>query len=169
MSDITHTLYGRALTSDSTPSCKVRSWLPGDTCLSRHPKAGQKYKCKWDVRSLWWSYWVIGHVWSTGQLGVSSYVLSWMTTFDPKSSYGLSFISLSFSLVCSQPVNIAAIVAPSVIGGCLLILVIFLIVFFKVRDKRRLEGTYRPREEETEGTQKQPPSNLKLPPEERLI
>ncbi|XP_028678756.1 protein crumbs homolog 3-like [Erpetoichthys calabaricus] len=67
------------------------------------------------------------------------------------------------------PVNIAAIVAPSVIGGCLLILVIFLIVFFKVRDKRRLEGTYRPREEETEGTQKQPPSNLKLPPEERLI
>ncbi|KAG2463354.1 CRUM3 protein, partial [Polypterus senegalus] len=68
-----------------------------------------------------------------------------------------------------EPLNIPAIVAPTVIGGCLVILVIFLIVFFKVRQKRRLEGTYRPREEETEGTQKQPPSNLKLPPEERLI
>ncbi|KAG2470714.1 VCO3 factor, partial [Polypterus senegalus] len=68
-----------------------------------------------------------------------------------------------------KPLNIPAIVAPTVICGCLVILVIFLIVFFKVRQKRRLEGTYRPREEETEGTQKQPPSNLKLPPEERLI
>uniref|UniRef100_A0A8C4T4X0 Uncharacterized protein n=1 Tax=Erpetoichthys calabaricus TaxID=27687 RepID=A0A8C4T4X0_ERPCA len=55
---------------------------------------------------------------------------------------------------------------PSVIGGCL---VLFLIIFFKVREKRRLEGTHRPRDEEREGTQKQPPSNLKLPPEECVI
>lgn len=40
---------------------------------------------------------------------------------------------------------------------------------FKIREKRQTEGTYRPSNEEQAGPRVEPQTNLKLPPEERLI
>lgn len=54
------------------------------------------------------------------------------------------------------------------LGGFLLIgLVVF--VGLKVRQKRQTEGTYRPSSEEQVGARVETNTNLKLPPEERLI
>lgn len=84
------------------------------------------------------------------------------TTTDPtplptSSSHGLSTAGLT-----------AAIVAPCVCGGLLLIgLMVF--VGIKVREKRQTEGTYRPSSEEQVGARVETNTNLKLPPEERLI
>ncbi|KAK9407712.1 protein crumbs 3 [Crotalus adamanteus] len=62
----------------------------------------------------------------------------------------------------------AAIAVPCVFIGLLLI---GLLVFMglKIREKRQTEGTYRPSNEEQAGTRVEPQTNLKLPPEERLI
>ncbi|XP_041091726.1 protein crumbs homolog 3-like isoform X1 [Polyodon spathula] len=69
----------------------------------------------------------------------------------------------------AEPVNIAAIVAPVVIVGFLVIAgIIGLVVFLKIREKRQTEGTYRPSSEEQAGARVQP-NALKLPPGERLI
>ncbi|XP_048343798.1 protein crumbs homolog 3 [Sphaerodactylus townsendi] len=62
----------------------------------------------------------------------------------------------------------AAIAVPVVFFGLLLIgLLIFM--GLKVREKRQTEGTYRPSSEEQVGARVVTNSNLKLPPEERLI
>ncbi|XP_058027485.1 protein crumbs homolog 3 [Ahaetulla prasina] len=62
----------------------------------------------------------------------------------------------------------AAIAVPCVFVGLLLI---GLLVFMglKIREKRQTEGTYRPSNEEQAGARVEPQTNLKLPPEERLI
>ncbi|XP_042200653.1 protein crumbs homolog 3a [Callorhinchus milii] len=66
--------------------------------------------------------------------------------------------------------NIAAIVAPCVIGGVLIIIVVLTIIILKVKEKRREEGTYNPSGQEQQGPRAgQPGTGLKLPPEERLI
>ncbi|XP_033029560.1 protein crumbs homolog 3 isoform X2 [Lacerta agilis] len=79
------------------------------------------------------------------------------TTVSPSSSYGLSKSELE-----------AAIAVPCVFGGLLLI---GLLVFMglKIREKRQTEGTYRPSSEEQVGARVETNTNLKLPPEERLI
>ncbi|XP_072104460.1 protein crumbs homolog 3a [Mobula birostris] len=64
---------------------------------------------------------------------------------------------------------IAAIVAPCVIGGVLLIAIILTVVIIKVKGKRREEGTYNPSQQEQVGARTQINHGLKLPPEERLI
>uniref|UniRef100_A0A8D0DUF4 Crumbs cell polarity complex component 3 n=1 Tax=Salvator merianae TaxID=96440 RepID=A0A8D0DUF4_SALMN len=68
----------------------------------------------------------------------------------------------------SNSERIAAIVVPCVLGGLLLI---GLLVFMglKVREKRQTEGTYHPSNEEQAGARVETNTNLKLPPEERLI
>ncbi|XP_041032866.1 protein crumbs homolog 3-like [Carcharodon carcharias] len=66
-------------------------------------------------------------------------------------------------------VPIAAIVAPCVIGGVLLIVIILAVVFIKLKGKRRDEGTYNPSQQEQIGARTQVSHGLKLPPEERLI
>ncbi|XP_078387417.1 protein crumbs homolog 3a [Cetorhinus maximus] len=66
-------------------------------------------------------------------------------------------------------VPIAAIVAPCVIGGVLLIIIILAVVFIKLKGKRRDEGTYNPSQQEQIGVRTQVNHGLKLPPEERLI
>ncbi|GCB82553.1 hypothetical protein scyTo_0022687, partial [Scyliorhinus torazame] len=66
-------------------------------------------------------------------------------------------------------VPIAAIVAPCVIGGVLLVIIILAVVFIKLKGKRRDEGTYNPSQQEQIGTRTQVNHTLKLPPEERLI
>uniref|UniRef100_A0A670YCT9 Crumbs cell polarity complex component 3 n=1 Tax=Pseudonaja textilis TaxID=8673 RepID=A0A670YCT9_PSETE len=62
----------------------------------------------------------------------------------------------------------AAIAVPCVFVGLLLI---GLLVFMglKIREKRQTEGTYQPSNEEQAGARVEPQTNLKLPPEERLI
>ncbi|MED6286787.1 hypothetical protein CHARACLAT_009659 [Characodon lateralis] len=67
--------------------------------------------------------------------------------------------------------NIAAIVAPTVTLGVLLIVLGILgWLFFVVKKKRQTEGTYRPSAEEQSGTHSvATPDALKLPKEERLI
>nr|XP_020654390.1 protein crumbs homolog 3 [Pogona vitticeps] len=62
----------------------------------------------------------------------------------------------------------AAIAVPCVFGGLILI---GLLVFMglKIREKRQTEGTYRPSNEEQAGARVETSTNLKLPPEERLI
>ena len=62
----------------------------------------------------------------------------------------------------------AAIAVPCVFGGLILI---GLLVFMglKIREKRQTEGTYRPSNEEQAGARVETNTNLKLPPEERLI
>ncbi|XP_048377633.1 protein crumbs homolog 3a [Stegostoma tigrinum] len=66
-------------------------------------------------------------------------------------------------------VPIAAIVAPSVIGGVLIIIIILAVLFIKLKGKRRDEGTYNPSQQEQIGARTQVSHGLKLPPEERLI
>ncbi|XP_060711078.1 protein crumbs homolog 3-like [Hemiscyllium ocellatum] len=66
-------------------------------------------------------------------------------------------------------VPIAAIVAPSVIGGVLIIIIILAVLFIKLKGKRRDEGTYNPSQQEQIGARTQVNHGLKLPPEERLI
>ncbi|XP_070592916.1 protein crumbs homolog 3 [Erythrolamprus reginae] len=79
------------------------------------------------------------------------------TAAPPTSSKGLSKAELE-----------AAIAVPCVFVGLLLI---GLLVFMglKIREKRQTEGTYQPSNEEQAGTRTEPKTNLKLPPEERLI
>ncbi|XP_034290454.1 protein crumbs homolog 3 [Pantherophis guttatus] len=79
------------------------------------------------------------------------------TSVPPTSPKGLSKAELE-----------AAIAVPCVFVGLLLI---GLLVFMglKIREKRQTEGTYRPSNEEQAGTRVEPQTNLKLPPEERLI
>ncbi|KAM6474686.1 protein crumbs homolog 3 isoform 2-T2 [Liasis olivaceus] len=79
------------------------------------------------------------------------------TSAPPPPSNGLSKAELE-----------AAIAVPCVFGGLLLI---GLLVFMglKIREKRQTEGTYRPSNEEQAGPRVEPNTNLKLPPEERLI
>ncbi|KAM8723988.1 protein crumbs homolog 3a isoform 2-T2 [Acanthopagrus schlegelii] len=68
-------------------------------------------------------------------------------------------------------VNIAAIVAPTVIFGVLAIVAAVLAwLFCVVKKKRQTEGTYRPSAEEQSGASSVvAPDALKLPKEERLI
>lgn len=70
-----------------------------------------------------------------------------------------------------QEINIAAIVAPTVIVGVLVIaLAVLAWLFLVVKKKRQTEGTYRPSAEEQSGTScTAAPDALKLPKEERLI
>ncbi|KAM8972519.1 protein crumbs homolog 3 [Pelodytes ibericus] len=63
---------------------------------------------------------------------------------------------------------LAAIIVPSVVGG-LFIVAILVFFFFKIREKRQTEGTYRPSNEEQAGSRVENNGALKLPPEERLI
>nr|XP_020466014.1 protein crumbs homolog 3-like [Monopterus albus] len=67
--------------------------------------------------------------------------------------------------------NIAAIVAPTVTLGVLVIILAVLgWLFCVVKKKRQTEGTYRPSAEEQTGTSSvAAPDALKLPKEERLI
>ncbi|CAK6963116.1 protein crumbs homolog 3a [Scomber scombrus] len=67
--------------------------------------------------------------------------------------------------------NIAAIVAPTVILGVLVIVLAVLCwLFCVVKKKRQTEGTYRPSAEEQSGVRSvAAPDALKLPKEERLI
>ncbi|KAM8723987.1 protein crumbs homolog 3a isoform 1-T1 [Acanthopagrus schlegelii] len=71
----------------------------------------------------------------------------------------------------NQGVNIAAIVAPTVIFGVLAIVAAVLAwLFCVVKKKRQTEGTYRPSAEEQSGASSVvAPDALKLPKEERLI
>lgn len=68
-------------------------------------------------------------------------------------------------------VNIAAIVAPTVILGILVIVLAVLAwLLCVVKKKRQTEGTYRPSAEEQSGAScVAAPDALKLPKEERLI
>lgn len=79
--------------------------------------------------------------------------------------------SLFFSLGHFQGVNVAAIVAPTVILGVLaIVLAVLAWLFLVVKKKRQTEGTYRPSAEEQSGTGcTAAPDALKLPKEERLI
>ncbi|XP_026218293.1 protein crumbs homolog 3a [Anabas testudineus] len=74
------------------------------------------------------------------------------------------------SAIPSGP-NIAAIVAPTVTLGVLVIVLAVLgWLFCVVKKKRQTEGTYRPSAEEQSGTRSvAAPDALKLPKEERLI
>ncbi|KAI1884320.1 hypothetical protein AGOR_G00225210 [Albula goreensis] len=66
--------------------------------------------------------------------------------------------------------NIAAIVAPTVILGILLLAGVAVAMVLRVKKKRQTEGTYRPSSEEQTGARSvQAPNALKLPKEERLI
>ncbi|KAG9337842.1 hypothetical protein JZ751_027493 [Albula glossodonta] len=66
--------------------------------------------------------------------------------------------------------NIAAIVAPTVILGILLLAGVAVAMVLRVKKKRQTEGTYRPSSEEQTGARSvQAPDALKLPKEERLI
>ncbi|XP_043555728.1 protein crumbs homolog 1 isoform X1 [Chiloscyllium plagiosum] len=66
-------------------------------------------------------------------------------------------------------VNIAAIVAPCVIGGVIVLAVILTFLIVKVREKRQTEGNYSPSSQEQTGSRMEMNNTLKLPPEERLI
>ncbi|XP_072429994.1 protein crumbs homolog 1 isoform X4 [Chiloscyllium punctatum] len=66
-------------------------------------------------------------------------------------------------------VNIAAIVAPCVIGGVIVLAVILTFLILKVREKRQTEGNYSPSSQEQTGSRMEMNNTLKLPPEERLI
>ncbi|XP_069783569.1 protein crumbs homolog 3-like [Narcine bancroftii] len=66
-------------------------------------------------------------------------------------------------------VPVAAIAAPCVIGGVLLIAILLTVVIVKLKGKRREEGTYNPSQQEQIGARTQVNHGLKLPPEERLI
>eukprot|EP00062_Callorhinchus_milii_P010903 gi/632956266/ref/XP_007893872.1/ PREDICTED: protein crumbs homolog 3 [Callorhinchus milii] len=66
-------------------------------------------------------------------------------------------------------VNIAAIVAPCVIAGVIVLAIILFVLILKLRDKRQTEGTYSPSNQEQTGSRMEMNSTLKLPPEERLI
>ncbi|XP_053320780.1 protein crumbs homolog 3 [Spea bombifrons] len=63
---------------------------------------------------------------------------------------------------------LAAIIVPSVVGGLIIIGILYFIIA-KIRERRRTEGTYRPSNEEQAGSRVEPNAGLKLPPEERLI
>lgn len=67
--------------------------------------------------------------------------------------------------------NVAAIVAPTVVLGVLLVVAAAVAwVLCVVKKKRRTEGTYRPSAEEQSGASSvAAPHDLKLPKEERLI
>ncbi|CAL8273785.1 unnamed protein product [Lota lota] len=67
--------------------------------------------------------------------------------------------------------NIAAIVAPTVVLGLLAVaLVVLFWLLCVVKKKRQTEGTYRPSAEEQSGSRGvEMPDALKLPKEERLI
>ncbi|XP_067829053.1 protein crumbs homolog 3a [Heptranchias perlo] len=82
---------------------------------------------------------------------------------------GNSTTSPNFTTAPGSEVPIAAIVAPCVIGGVLLIIIILAVVFIKLKGKRREEGTYNPSRQEQIGARTQVNHGLKLPPEERLI
>ncbi|XP_067845710.1 protein crumbs homolog 1 [Heptranchias perlo] len=66
-------------------------------------------------------------------------------------------------------VNIAAIVAPCVIGGVIVLAIILTFLIIKLRAKRQTEGTYSPSNQEQTGSRMEMNNTLKLPPEERLI
>lgn len=67
-------------------------------------------------------------------------------------------------------VNIAAIVAPTVIGVVAIALAVLAWLLCVVKKKRQTEGTYRPSAEEQSGASSVvTPDALKLPKEERLI
>ncbi|XP_072925472.1 protein crumbs homolog 3a [Hemitrygon akajei] len=87
--------------------------------------------------------------------------------------FGKSFAANTTTSNVTTPAKsetpIAAIVAPCVIGGVLLIAIILTVVIIKVKGKRREEGTYNPSQQEQIGTRTQINHGLKLPPEERLI
>lgn len=77
-----------------------------------------------------------------------------------------------FPLTCRfQGVNIAAIVAPTVtLGVLVIVLAVLAWLFLVVKKKRQTEGTYRPSAEEQSATScTAAPDALKLPKEERLI
>ncbi|XP_059848279.1 protein crumbs homolog 3-like [Hypanus sabinus] len=88
-------------------------------------------------------------------------------------TFGKSFAANTTTSNATTPVKsetpIAAIVAPCVIGGVLLIAIILTVVIIKVKGKRREEGTYNPSQQEQIGARTQINHGLKLPPEERLI
>ncbi|KAG8130001.1 hypothetical protein E2320_016605 [Naja naja] len=93
--------------------------------------------------------------WGQGSSSDNSTVVP--TSAPTTSSKGLSKAELE-----------AAIAVPCVFVGLLLI---GLLVFMglKIREKRQTEGTYQPSNEEQAGARVEPQTNLKLPPEERLI
>lgn len=64
---------------------------------------------------------------------------------------------------------ITAIIVVFSLLAVLLVAVGVALLVRKLREKRQTEGTYRPSSEEQVGARVQPPPNLKLPPEERLI
>ncbi|XP_041064320.1 protein crumbs homolog 3-like isoform X1 [Carcharodon carcharias] len=66
-------------------------------------------------------------------------------------------------------VNIAAIVAPCVIGGVIVLAIILTFLILKLREKRQTEGNYSPSNQEQTGSRLEMNNTLKLPPEERLI
>ncbi|XP_069793962.1 protein crumbs homolog 3-like [Narcine bancroftii] len=66
-------------------------------------------------------------------------------------------------------VNIAAIVAPSVLGGVIVLAIILTFLILKLREKRKNEGNYSPSNQEQTGSRMEMNNTLKLPPEERLI
>ncbi|XP_078074271.1 protein crumbs homolog 3-like [Mustelus asterias] len=66
-------------------------------------------------------------------------------------------------------VNIAAIVAPCVIGGVIVLAIILTFLILKLREKRQTEGNYSPSNQEQTGSRMEMNNTLKLPPEERLI
>ncbi|XP_072367573.1 protein crumbs homolog 1 isoform X1 [Scyliorhinus torazame] len=66
-------------------------------------------------------------------------------------------------------VNIAAIVAPCVIGGVIVLAIILTFLIVKLREKRQTEGNYSPSNQEQTGSRMEMNNTLKLPPEERLI
>nr|XP_016846628.1 PREDICTED: protein crumbs homolog 3 isoform X2 [Anolis carolinensis] len=84
------------------------------------------------------------------------------------STVGTTTTTTSVPYSLSKSELAAAIAVPCVFVGLLLI---GLLVFMglKIREKRQTEGTYRPSNEEQAGTRVEANSNLKLPPEERLI
>ncbi|XP_062919932.1 protein crumbs homolog 3-like isoform X1 [Mobula hypostoma] len=66
-------------------------------------------------------------------------------------------------------VNIAAIVAPCVIVGVIVLATILTFLILKLREKRKTEGNYSPSNQEQTAAQMEMNNALKLPPEERLI
>ncbi|KAJ6657713.1 hypothetical protein lerEdw1_002214 [Lerista edwardsae] len=64
---------------------------------------------------------------------------------------------------------VSAIIAVCCVLGGFLLIGLMVFVGFKVREKRQTEGTYRPSSEEQVGARVETNTNLKLPPEERLI
>lgn len=71
----------------------------------------------------------------------------------------------------SEGLNIAAIVAPTVVLGLLAVALVVLVwLLCVVKKKRQTEGTYQPSAEEQSGARSvEMPDALKLPKEERLI